>query len=277
VELHHLTEYLSSKLLVYFLTSPKTIIEEARVKAAEGDLDEIQSKSTLGWLISTAKVISEKPREPAETFPVSDLGYLANLLGVTPLKLFGSLEGDPIADEAFQELLEVSAGALLAHPETRTLTALPAPAHQHLRLPLEVSELGINAEKFLQTVGSHGTDLMTSDDTKAGFEDLFYTPNIVTEQSPPQLTDLVSLMKSGSGAVIGAFTGYTAADHFSSAPLILLLTVPTGILICASAMGLASGIEQGLKQKIYEWITYGTSEQVKVRRARRRSAPRKDA
>jgi hypothetical protein len=37
-------------------------------------------------------------------------------------------------------------------------------------------------------------------------------------------------------------------------PMVLLVTVPSGILICSSAMGLGAALQLGLKVRVYEWI-----------------------
>jgi hypothetical protein len=80
---------------------------------------------------------------------------------------------------------------------------------------------------------------------------ILHEPIIVVESSPPHLADFASLVRTSSGAAVGAYVGYAAGQN---APLLLLLTVPFGILICASAMGVGRALEQGLRAKVHELL-----------------------
>lgn len=80
--------------------------------------------------------------------------------------------------------------------------------------------------------------------SKSSLGELFSKDAIVVVNSPPGFTSFASVLNSGSGAIIGAYTGYAAGQ---GSPLLLLVTVPAGMLICASAMALAQALEHGLK------------------------------
>jgi hypothetical protein len=51
--------------------------------------------------------------------------------------------------------------------------------------------------------------------------------------------------------MIGAYTGFLAAHD---TPPLLLITVPFGILICASAMGLGQALEHGLRRRLNDLL-----------------------
>lgn len=77
----------------------------------------------------------------------------------------------------------------------------------------------------------------------------FYHRVIVVEQSPIDLKSIHDILASGSGAAIGALIGFSIA----SGPL-LLIAVPTGMLVCGAAAGLAKGLEEGLRVRTNRWL-----------------------
>ncbi|HUB44290.1 MAG TPA: hypothetical protein VMB73_04840 [Acetobacteraceae bacterium] len=85
----------------------------------------------------------------------------------------------------------------------------------------------------------------------AGIESIETRQQIVIERSPPQFVSFLEIVKLGSGASIGALTGYLAGE---ADPPLLLITVPFGIVICATAMGLGVALEQGLKKRVFDWL-----------------------
>ena len=101
----------------------------------------------------------------------------------------------------------------------------------------------------------------------ASVEEIFHTPSIVVAHSPPVGIDFISLLKMGSGAVIGAYVGILAGH---ASPLLLLLTTPLGIIICGPAMGIAQALEQGLKVKVLSFLGLATGvEKATVENAER--------
>jgi hypothetical protein len=76
--------------------------------------------------------------------------------------------------------------------------------------------------------------------------------DIVIEQSPPTAVTLASLLK-GSGAVaIGTYIGLGLAQ--GSFPL-MLVTVPFGIVVVGSAVGVSQGLQNGLNKAIERAIS----------------------
>jgi hypothetical protein len=75
------------------------------------------------------------------------------------------------------------------------------------------------------------------------------------EQSPLEGKTIESLItKAGSaGGAIGAYVGWIMAGN---SPW-LLITVPAGMILCGAASGVASGLNQGLKEKISHWLFPG--------------------
>jgi hypothetical protein len=75
--------------------------------------------------------------------------------------------------------------------------------------------------------------------------------NIVIEQSPPTTVKLKELAKKSPGILIGSYVGMEAAGD---AHALLFMTVPLGIVIVGSAIGISEGIPQGLNQLIQKKI-----------------------
>ena len=78
--------------------------------------------------------------------------------------------------------------------------------------------------------------------------------NIVIENSPPDAVTFRSLLTKAPGVAIGTMVGMKAAGDTS---LLILLTVPTGIVVCSSAIGVSKALEKGLN-KVVEKVIKGT-------------------
>ncbi len=71
--------------------------------------------------------------------------------------------------------------------------------------------------------------------------------DIVIENSPPQAITFRSLLAKAPGVAIGAFIGMQAAGDV---PMLMLLTVPGGIVACSSAIGVSKALEKGLNKMV---------------------------
>ena len=74
---------------------------------------------------------------------------------------------------------------------------------------------------------------------------------VVIEQSPPQTVPLTQLLARATATpTIGTLLGYSlAANH----PL-MLLTVPLGIVVVGSAIGVSEGLQKGLAKRVERFI-----------------------
>src|SRR5207245_8538857 len=78
--------------------------------------------------------------------------------------------------------------------------------------------------------------------------DVILHSDIVYEKSPPEVTQLASVIaKAGASVVIGTFLGYEVAD--GNYPL-MFITIPTGIIVIGAALGVSRGLENGLNKYI---------------------------
>lgn len=75
----------------------------------------------------------------------------------------------------------------------------------------------------------------------------FNDSTVVIEQSPPSGLEWQLMVKSASSVTIGTFVGLSIAP--SNSPL-LLLTIPAGIIVVGTAIGISRGLENGLNKKI---------------------------
>jgi len=131
-----------------------------------------------------------------------------------------------------ESIFNTSIGSLLAPPQRRSDVLLL----EHVLDPGgRVRPVGVSRE--LQRLG---------ETERESFQRKFQNEaaSIAIEQSPPQLADIGSIIRSGSGVAIGAYAGFMAAEPSYS--YLLLITVPAGILLCSTAVGLGRGIEGGL-------------------------------
>lgn len=74
---------------------------------------------------------------------------------------------------------------------------------------------------------------------------------IVIERSPPLSIPLHSLLTKAPGVAIGTFVGIEAA---ASHPLLMLATVPGGIIAVSSAIGISRALEAGLNKAVDRMI-----------------------
>ena len=74
---------------------------------------------------------------------------------------------------------------------------------------------------------------------------------IVIEQSPPSAELLKGLFAKSASIVIGTFIGTTVAGEN---PLLMFLSIPAGIIVVGSAIGLSKGLESGLNKAIEKLI-----------------------
>jgi hypothetical protein len=74
---------------------------------------------------------------------------------------------------------------------------------------------------------------------------------IIVENSPPEAVTFRSLLAKAPGVAIGTFVGMKAAGDTT---LLMLLTVPTGIVVCSSAIGVSKALEKGLNKAVERLI-----------------------
>ena len=77
--------------------------------------------------------------------------------------------------------------------------------------------------------------------------DALLNTQVIYESSPPQLLPLREIAKGGAAVVIGTFIGYGVAD--GNYPL-MFSTIPAGIIVIGSAIGISRGLENGLNKFI---------------------------
>jgi hypothetical protein len=79
------------------------------------------------------------------------------------------------------------------------------------------------------------------------YEELFVRKSIIIEQSPPSLESVKALTQQGAGVAVGTYVGFEAGE---GAPLVLIIAVPTGILLCSAAIGAARALEKGIEKML---------------------------
>jgi hypothetical protein len=75
------------------------------------------------------------------------------------------------------------------------------------------------------------------------FADAVLDLDVVIEQSPPSWEKLKKLVERSPGVLIGTYIGLAAGEHY---PYLLFATVPTGIIVVGSAIGVSRALEQNL-------------------------------
>jgi len=80
-----------------------------------------------------------------------------------------------------------------------------------------------------------------------GVVEFLLKTDIVLEGSPPFPLPMVKIAKGGAAVVIGTFLGWGIAD--GNYPL-MFVTIPAGIVVIGSAIGISKGLENGLNK----WI-----------------------
>jgi hypothetical protein len=71
--------------------------------------------------------------------------------------------------------------------------------------------------------------------------------SIVIERSPPVALPFSAFLKNASGAMIGTYVGVEIAGNV---PLLLLITVPGGIMLVSSAIGISKALEKGFNKVV---------------------------
>jgi hypothetical protein len=82
----------------------------------------------------------------------------------------------------------------------------------------------------------------------AGITKYLLDTDIVLEQSPPHWEKLGTLLKDSPGPLIGTFLGYESVPHGHE--LLMWVTIPLGIVVISSAVGIGNGLSSGLNR----WI-----------------------
>jgi hypothetical protein len=75
--------------------------------------------------------------------------------------------------------------------------------------------------------------------------------SVIIENSPPEAIPFSVLLRKASSAVVGTYIGVRMAE---SNPVLMLLTVPAGLLVVGSAMGVAKALEKGLNKKVQKLL-----------------------
>lgn len=76
---------------------------------------------------------------------------------------------------------------------------------------------------------------------------------VIVENSPPEAVPFSMLLRSASTAVVGTYIGIRMAGS----PALMLLTVPAGLLVIGSAMGVAKALEKGLNKRVRKLLKGG--------------------
>jgi hypothetical protein len=84
---------------------------------------------------------------------------------------------------------------------------------------------------------------------------------IIVQRSPAISFPLGKLIEKSPGIAIGTYVGMYAAG---SSPMLMLVTVPGGILIVSSAIAIARAVETGLHKKVLS--AFKSRERAKKRR-----------
>jgi hypothetical protein len=98
--------------------------------------------------------------------------------------------------------------------------------------------------------GQVATDAIQKGDWKVenpGIVEFLRNADIVYENSPPLSLPLREIAKAGAPVVIGTFLGYNVADGNY---LLMYVTIPGGIMVIGSAIGISRALENGLNKFI---------------------------
>jgi hypothetical protein len=75
--------------------------------------------------------------------------------------------------------------------------------------------------------------------------------DIVFESSPPQVAPFSELLGKASWVTVGSLVGVHASG---GSPLLMIISVPIGIIIVGTAVGVATGLQKGLARRIEKAI-----------------------
>jgi len=84
-----------------------------------------------------------------------------------------------------------------------------------------------------------------------GIVDYVLNAEVVIERSPPSVDLLKNLVRSSPSVAIGSFIG--AGSAHGNYPL-MMLTVPLGIIVVGSAIGVSQGLRRGLNKSIERYV-----------------------
>jgi hypothetical protein len=76
--------------------------------------------------------------------------------------------------------------------------------------------------------------------------------DIIIENSPPEAITFRALVAKAPGVAIGTLVGMRAVGD---AHWLMMFTVPTGIIVCSSAIGISKALEKGLNKIVEKFIT----------------------
>jgi hypothetical protein len=105
-------------------------------------------------------------------------------------------------------------------------------------------------------------EFQPSEDDVSFAEYVSFKPVIPVEESPLSLDSLANLARVG-GVTIGAYVGFVA---FGSSPPLLMISVPTGMIICGAAYAVGQALQEGLKERILSWLKGEKCEEPKKTR-----------
>jgi hypothetical protein len=77
--------------------------------------------------------------------------------------------------------------------------------------------------------------------------DFLMDANIVVEQSPPSWEQLKTLVSKSPGIGIGTYVGFELAGSHTE---LMIITVPIGIIVVSSAIGVSEALKKGLNKKV---------------------------
>jgi hypothetical protein len=77
--------------------------------------------------------------------------------------------------------------------------------------------------------------------------DFIMNANVVIEESPPTWEQLKALVSKSPGIGIGTFVGFQWAGAH---PELMIITVPVGIIVVSSAIGISEALKKGLNKKV---------------------------
>jgi hypothetical protein len=77
--------------------------------------------------------------------------------------------------------------------------------------------------------------------------DFIMNANIIVEQSPPSWETFKTLVSKSPGIGIGTFVGFQLAGAHTE---LMILTVPIGIVVVSSAIGISEALKKGLNKKV---------------------------
>lgn len=157
--------------------------------------------------------------------------------------------------DAFSVLMPIDQHLILA------IRTLDADLRDGLLARDEAREIAREVGKLLAALGIDET----SENWSQFLITAVFSEQIVIEQSPPTLASLASLFTKASGVAVGAYVGFEASvDH----PLLLLITVPMGMMICGPAAAIATALEAGLQARLLAWLSVENTQSADVKPGR---------